>query len=291
MKAADFLYHRPGTVEQAVGLLTDYDGNARVLAGGQSLIPMMNMRLCRPSALIDIVDIDDLKRLEAAGEETILGAMVRYVRIETDPLVAERLPLLRRMMRHVADRQVRNRGTIGGSLVQADPAAEMPLAALTLGAMIHVAGPRGSRGIPAHDFFTGSYATALEPDEMVTHAAFPRHPSHCVFIEVNRRHNDFAVVAVAAAADVAGGGAWANLRIGLAGVDETPVLARRAMARLEGSALADGEIAAAAALAAADINPQSDIRASADYRRHLTAIYVSRALTALRAGGKQGEVM
>lgn len=287
MKASDFLYHRPASVAEAVSLLHEYGGNARILAGGQSLMPMMNLRLWRPSALIDIAAVADLDRIEAWGEETVLGARVRYRQVETDPVIAERLPLLPRMIRHVGDRQVRNRGTIGGSLVQADPTGEMPLAALTLGATAHVVGPRGARDIALEDFFLGSYAAALEPEEMLVEVRYPRHPAHLAFVEVNRRHNDFAVVSIAVVGDRDSEGCWHDLRIGLGGVDETPVLARAAMAVLEGGDMADEAIARAADTAVEAISPPGDIRASADYRRHLCRVHMMRLLTSLRDDARQ----
>lgn len=289
MKAPDFLYSRPASVEEAVALLADHGGSARILAGGQSLLPMMNMRLARPASLIDICDLEELKRIEVQGEWTVLGAMVRYRRIEEDQTIRQRLPALPYMLHWVADRQVRNRGTVGGSLVQADPTGEMPLAALVLGARLKVRGPRGIRTLHLEEFFLGSYATALDPDEMVLEIHYPRHPDHFSFLEVNRRHNDFAVVSVLAVGDLTADGRWEGLRIGLGGVDETPVLARQAMAGLEGGNLSDEAIMQAAAAAAGEVNPASDIRASEDYRRHLTNVYVARALRLLRERGAAKE--
>ncbi|CAH1649747.1 Xanthine dehydrogenase family protein subunit M [Hyphomicrobiales bacterium] len=289
MKASDFLFHRPSTVEEAVGLLAEYNGDARILAGGQSLMPMMNLRLARPASLIDICDLEALKEIRVEGEETVLGAMVRYRRIEEDPVIAERLPALPHLLHWVGDRQVRNRGTIGGALVQADPTGEMALAAIVLGARLKVTGRRGTRILPAEGFYIGSYATALARDEMVLEVIYPRQPRLFSFFEVNRRHNDFAVVSVFAVGDRDETGAWSGIRIGLGGVDETPVLAHEAMRALFGGDLTDEAIQAAADAAAAEINPASDIRASEDYRRHLARIYVARALRALRNGGVAAE--
>lgn len=284
MKAADFLYHRPRSVQQAVQLLSEYGGTARILSGGQSLIPMMNLRLWRPAALIDIGSVPELDGIEAKGVETVLGARVGYHRIETDPVIAERLPLLAQMILNVGDRQVRNRGTIGGALVQADPTGEMALGTLTLGATIQAQGVKGTREIAAADFFLGSYATAIEPEEMLVSVNYPRHPAHFAFAEINRRHNDFAVLSVALLGDRDPAGCWRGLRIGLGGVDETPVLARRAMDIGEGTTLDPETVATMAATAAEDINPPDDIRASAEYRRHLTQVYLTRMLTAFAKG-------
>jgi CO/xanthine dehydrogenase FAD-binding subunit len=283
VKAADFLYHRATDVAEAVRYLEDYDGDARVLAGGQSLVPMLNMRLWRPAALIDINALAELAELTADGHDTRIGALVRHAAIETSPLVAERLPLLRTIVGFVGDRQVRNRGTIGGSLVQGDPTGEMPLGCLVLGATVSVASPAGVRRIAMEDFYEGAYAAALEPGELLTEVRFPKHPPHFAFREVCRRHNDFAVLSVAATGRVAADGKWSGFRIGLGGVNDTPVLAEASMALLEGSRLRDAEIAAAGEAALGAIEPPSDIRGSAEYRAHLVTVYVARVLRDLRA--------
>jgi len=282
MKAPDFIYHRASSVEQALRLLDEYEGNARILSGGQSLVPMLNMRLWRPSALIDINRIAGLDDVESRGRETVLGARVRYRTIEHSDVIARRLPLLAAMIRHVGDRQVRNRGTLGGSLVQGDPTGEMPLAALTLGARVRAASVRGERDIPMEDFYEGSYATVLAPDEMLVSVTYPPHPPFYAFREANRRHNDFAVVSVAVVGGVDDAGNWSAVRIGMGGVNESPMLATEAAARLEGTRLTDQDIGDAARLAAAQADPPDDIRASGDYRRHLLQAYVQRTLADIR---------
>ena len=283
MKSADFAYHRPSDIAEAVRHLQDYDGAARVLAGGQSLIPMMNMRLWRPDALIDINGLTDLAQLTADGDETRIGALVRYSTLEFSPLVAARLPLIKAMVAFVGDRQVRNRGTIGGSLVQGDPTGEMPLACLVLGATVAALGPSGARTIAMEDLYEGAYATTLTPDEVLTEVRFPPHPPHFAFRECCRRHNDFCVLSVAATGRVADGGRWSGLRIGLGGVNDTPVLAEAGRALLEGSRLDDADIAAAGEAALDAIDPPDDIRGSAEYRAHLVPLYVARVLRDLRA--------
>jgi carbon-monoxide dehydrogenase medium subunit len=285
VKAASFVYHRAGSTAEAVTLLDDYQGSARILAGGQSLLPMMNMRLWRPGALIDINGIGELTGMRVEGDTTVLGALVRYSTIERDPLIADRLPLLARMVRHIGDRQVRNRGTLGGSLVQADPTGEMPLAALLLGAAVRAVGPRGPREIPVAALYEGSYATVLDPDELVTEIAFPAAPRHIAFAERCRRHNDFAVISVAAAGNRGPDGTWSDVRIGLGGVADTPVLATAAATSLDGTDLSDAAVAEAARLALEVIDPPTDVRASAEYRRHLVPIDVARVLTELRTAG------
>ena len=286
MKSADFAYHRPSGIAEAVRYLQDYDGGARVLAGGQSLMPMMNMRLWRPDAVVDINGLTDLAELAADGDETRIGALVRYSTLEFSPLVAERLPLITAMVAFVGDRQVRNRGTIGGSLVQGDPTGEMPLGCLVLGATVSALGPSGVRTIAMEDLYEGAYATTLAPDEVLTEVRFPKHPPHFAFRECCRRHNDFCVLSVAATGRVTGDGRWSALRIGLGGVNDTPVLAEASMALLEGSRLDDADIAAAGEAALDAIDPPDDIRGSAEYRAHLVPIYVARVLRDLRTSAR-----
>jgi carbon-monoxide dehydrogenase medium subunit len=289
MKAAHFTYHRPTSIDEAVAYLDGYGGGARVIAGGQSLVPMMNMRLWRPLALVDINRIAELAEIRTEGASTVLGALVRYTTLERDPLVAERLPVLPQVVRHIGDRQVRNRGTVGGSLVQADPTGEFPLACLVLRATVRVAGPAGLREIPVSELYEGSYATVLELEELLTEVVFPAAPAHSVFGEVTRRHNDFAVLSVLAAGDRDTGGRWRDVRIGLGGIADTPVLAEAAAAVLDGTDLSDAVIGQAAALAVEVADPPSDIRASAEYRRHLVPVHVRRALTSLRDAPLRGE--
>jgi carbon-monoxide dehydrogenase medium subunit len=285
VKPAPFGYHRVSSVRQAVEYLSGYDGMARVLAGGQSLAPMLNMRLLRPDALIDINGIEELAAVGCEDGRTTLGALVRYTTIERSPAVSARLPLLTAVVSHIGDRQVRNRGTIGGSLAQGDPTGEMPLACLVLGARVQVTGPGGIRDIPLDQLYLDSYATALDPLEVLTEVSFPAAPAHHAFAETCRRHNDFAVISVACTGDRDGSGRWSNVRIGLGGVAATPVLATASAGLLGGSMLSDQDIAAAAEAALEVADPPSDIRASAEYRRHLVPVYVRRVLTQLRSAG------
>jgi aerobic carbon-monoxide dehydrogenase medium subunit len=286
VKPGQFGYHEAASVSDTVRLLSCYDGTARVIAGGQSLMPMLNMRLLRPDALIDVNRVPGLAEIRTTGDGTALGALVRYTMIERSPLIAERLGLLATMVRHVGDRQVRNRGTIGGSLAHGDPTAEMPLGCLVLGASVVVTGPSGRRELPVADLYQGSYATVLEPCEVLTEVRFPRGPSHFAFAEQCRRHNDFATVSVAAVGDRAPDGTWTAVRVGLGGVADQPVLASAAGEAASGSRLDDETIASAAAEALEVADPPSDIRASAEYRRHLIPIYVRRVLTRLRSAGE-----
>jgi carbon-monoxide dehydrogenase medium subunit len=282
MKPGPFGYHRADSVPHAVRLLSAYEGTARVIAGGQSLVPMLSMRLIQPDALVDLNRLAELAETRTAGDATVLGALVRYTTIEQSPVIAGRLGLLARMVRHVGDRQVRNRGTIGGSLAQGDPTGEMPLACLVLGASVRVTGPGGHRELPVADLYQGSYTTVLGPCEVLTEVVFPRAPAHFAFAEQCRRHNDFAVVSVAAVGDRQPDGTWSGVRVALGGVADQPVLATTAGAIASGSRLPDAAIADAAEAALEVADPPSDVRASADYRRHLVPIYVRRVLTELR---------
>ena len=286
MKPAPFAYHRPTSVTEAVACLGGYAGTARVLAGGQSLVPMLNMRLWRPDALVDINDIDELDDIRIEGDRTVLGALVRHTTVERSSVVAERLPLLSRVSRHIGDRQVRNRGSVGGSLVHGDPTGELPLACLALGAVVVAAGPPGMRRIPVSELYTGSYATVLNPDELVIAVEFPPHPRHLAFQELCRKHNDFAVISAVATGDRTDDGSWQNLRLALGGVADSPVLAEAAGAALSGTALTDTDIDRAAEAALEVIDPPTDIRATAEYRAHLVPVYVRRVLSELRAAGR-----
>jgi carbon-monoxide dehydrogenase medium subunit len=282
VKPAPLEYVRPASVADAVRVLEEHGGMARVLAGGQSLVPMLGMRLMRPSAVVDINRLGaELGRVEARGTETAIGALVRYSELESSALVAERLPLLYAVVPHIGDRQVRNRGTIGGALAQADPTGEMALACLALGATVVARSAAGERIIPIEAFFDGSYATVLELEELLVEIRFPASPARCSFFELGRKHNDFATLSVAAVGNVDGGGRWSGVRIALGGLNDRPVLAAAAAARLEGQVWTDALVREAAALALEDVDAPDDVRATAAYREHLAPIHVRRVLTDL----------
>jgi aerobic carbon-monoxide dehydrogenase medium subunit len=276
VKPAPFAYVRPQSLDEAVTALTA-DG-ARVLAGGQSLVPMLHMRLLQPSTVVDINRIAELDAVSAGDGVTSIGALVRYTTLETSPVVRERLPLLQHVVGHVGDRQVRNRGTIGGSLAQADPVGEIPLACLVLDATVVALSRSGTREIPAEELILGPYTTSLEPDELVVEVRFPEAPTSFAFREVTRRHNDFAVLAVAVVGSRADDGGWTDLRVGLSGAHDNPILVRLPGSSLDASAIERGVEACLA-----EIDPPDDVRASAEYRRHLVAIHVARLLG--RLGG------
>jgi carbon-monoxide dehydrogenase medium subunit len=289
VKPAPFAYAKPATVAEAVALLGEHGADARVLAGGQSLVPMLGMRLMRPAALVDINGLGaELGTLEVRGRALVVGALVRYSELERSPLVAEHLPLLQQVVRHIGDRQVRNRGTLGGAVAQADPTGEMPLVCLTLGARVLARSPRGERTIPIEDFFLGSYFTALEPDELLTAVVFALAPAHCRFFERGRKHNDFALLSVAAVGSTEADGTWRDVRVGLGGVNDTPVLAGDTARLLEGRRWDAELIARAAELALEAVDPPDDVRATAEYRRHLVPVHVRRTLTDLAGATTHG---
>jgi CO/xanthine dehydrogenase FAD-binding subunit len=279
MKPAAFDYVVAESIDAAVAALATADGEAKILAGGQSLVPMLNFRLLRPSVLVDINRIPDLAFIEEAAEAIIIGALTRHHRLETSPVIARHLPVLTEAMRHVAHLAIRNRGTIGGSLSHADPAAELPMLALLLDATLHLVSPSGPRAVPARDFFLGPLTVDLAPDEMLTRVVLPKLPAATGwgFVEVARRSGDFALAAVAATLTLRDG-AIAEARIAMTGVDETAKRASEAEALLVGRALTPDLIAAAVASVRASVNPPTDLHASADYRRHLVSVLAGRAL-------------
>ncbi len=280
MKPAPFAYHRPRTLDEALALLQRYGGEAKALAGGQSLIPAMNFRLARPSVLVDLSAIADLSYVRAAGGGLSIGAMTRHVVIERSDPVARAAPLLHEAMPHVAHPQIRSRGTIGGSLAHADPAAELPAVMLALGARLRAKGPRGERWIEAGGFFTGLFATALESGELLVEVSIPPLPPRTgtAFLEIARRHGDYALVGAAATLTLDGSGRCAAARIALLSVGEGPVLARDAAAALAGAEPGAAPFAAAADAVQRDIDPPSDIHATAAYRRRLATVLTRRVL-------------
>lgn len=286
MKPAPFEYVRPASVEEAIGTLADAGYAAKPLAGGQSLIPAMNFRLAQPAVLVDLGGLDDLRGIRQ-GEDggLIIGAMTTHRAVERSSLVAEHAPLLAEAMPWIAHPQIRNRGTVGGSLAHADPAAELPSVMQVLDAILHVQGPDGERTIPLDEFYYGLFTTALEPDELLTAIEIPPLAAGArgAFEELSRRHGDFALAGVAVVLEAAEDGSVTRARMSLLSVGDGPVLAERAMASLEGGTLSDLSIREAAALTAEDLDPPGDIHASAEFRRHLAGVLTARALDRLRA--------
>jgi CO/xanthine dehydrogenase FAD-binding subunit len=289
MKPPRFDYHAPRTVEEAIDLLTRYGGEAKVLAGGQSLMPLLNFRLTRPAALVDLNRIDALAYIRAGNGQVRLGAMTRQRAVEFSPVVQKYLPLLDEATRWVGHLPIRTRGTIGGSLAHADPSAEYPAVLTALEGEVVARSPRGERVIGAAELFRTYLTTSLEPDEILTEVRLPAMEAGAgwAFEEFARRHGDFAIVGIAAVVLVEGA-RCARARLATAGAGPVPVRLRAAEEILEGGDLTDAAIEAAARRAGELVEPDSDIHASADYRRHLTRVLTGRALTRARArvGGR-----
>ncbi len=283
MKPAQFLYFRPTSVAEALALLGQHGGDAKPLAGGQSLIPAMNFRLARPAALVDLNGIAELAYIRAgsAGGGLAIGAMTRQRAVERSDVARRAAPLVAEAMPFVAHPQIRNRGTVGGSVAHADPAAELPAVLLALDARFRARSRAGERVIPAGAFFKGLLETALGPDELVVEIAIPDPPARSgyAFAEVARRHGDYALVGVAAAVTLDTRGRCTAARIAFLSVGDGPVLATEAATVLAGQSPSDELFRAAAESAATrDIDPPSDIHASAAYRRRLAAVLTRRAL-------------
>jgi len=282
MKPPPFAYAAPDTLEEAVGLLTEHaEAEPRVLAGGQSLIPLMNFRLAKPGYLVDLRNVAGLSGIRRDGDVLVIGAMTRLAEVERSPEVAVAAPLVTEAVGLVAHAPVRNSGTVGGSLAHADPAAELPAVALALDAELVAAGPGGTRVIPAAEFFTGPYSTALAADEILTEIRLPVWPGGHAFTEYSRVHANFAVVAVAALVELDGDGDGAQVRraaLALAGVAPTPVRATAAERALAGAPADAGTIRAAADAAATGLSPAGDLHASPETRRGLARTYLRRGI-------------
>jgi CO/xanthine dehydrogenase FAD-binding subunit len=281
MKPPLFDYVVPASIDMAVAALADAGGDAKILAGGQSLVPMLNFRLLRPSILVDINHIPGLAFIEETADSIRIGALTRHFQLETSPVVARHFPVLSCAMTHVAHLAIRNRGTIGGSLSHADPAAELPLLAMLLDAELNVAAPSGKRAIATRDFFLDALTVDLGSADIVTAIVLPKLPPDTGwgFEEVARRHGDFALAAVAATLTLSGG-VIEEARLALTGVGPTPLRVPDAEALLIGHAL-DAELISRIVNAVSDaITPETDLHASSDYRRHLAGVLTRRALAA-----------
>lgn len=293
MKPAPFKYHAAATVDEALAHLSEHGWDAKVLAGGQSLIPMMNFRLAQPAVLVDLNNIAELFYVRPSRDGGLLiGAMTRQRQVERDSLVAERAPMIHAALPKVAYPQIRSRGTLGGSIAHADPSAELVAASVALSGKFRLRSKRGERWVPADQFFIGLFTTVLEPDELLVEVALPplTPRSGWSFLEVARRHHDFALVGVAAVANLDGGGRCERARLVYFSVGDGPVEADQAAGVLQGrEPTADAISEAAETAGEADVDPNSDINASAEYRRHLVKVLGRRALTEAfaRARGDQ----
>jgi carbon-monoxide dehydrogenase medium subunit len=282
VKPAPFTYHRPESSDDVFDIFDSVEDidDVKVIAGGQSLIPLMALRLAQPAHLIDINGLaGDLGSIEPAPGTLRIGALARQRVVEHSPAVAQQCPLLAEALTHVAHPAIRNRGTIGGSLAHADPAAELPAVVLALDAELTVRGRDGTRRIPARNFFQGLMTTALEPDEILQWIDIPALPagSGTAFVEVSRRQGDFAMVGAAAAVTVEGE-RIVDARLALAGVAGTAVRATAVEEALRGEHAEPRALREAAALAAAGLDPPADPHASSSYRRHVAAVTAARAL-------------
>ncbi len=294
MIPAAFAYHAPASVREAIRLLRDHEGEARLLAGGMSLVPAMKMRLVQPEHVIDLGRVDGLTGIAAApgdARRVEIGAMTTYRQIERSRLVASAAPLLAEAAGSVGDLQVRNRGTIGGSLAHADPAADVPAALLALDARVSIAGgPRGRRIVSAERFFVDAYETAVGPTELVAGVSFERvsRRAGAAYIKFANKASRFAIVGVAAVVEPDRQGRCARARIAVTGAGPTPKRARDAERALRGRPLDAPSIERAARRAARGIEFLSDIHASPEYRGHLTAVIAKRALLAAAARAAAG---
>jgi aerobic carbon-monoxide dehydrogenase medium subunit len=279
VKPAGFDYYAPASVEEAIEILAREGEEARLLAGGQSLVPMMNFRLVRPSAIIDLNRVESLAFVEEEGPVVRIGAMTRQRTIEFSPLVAAKLPLLRDAVGWIGHLPTRTRGTIGGSLANADPAAELPMVLRALDGEVVARGPAGERRIPAADLVQAPLTTALSADEILTEIRMPAMAANAghAIEEFARRRGDFAIAAIAAVLMPQGDGGIVA-RLATAGIGPVPRRLREAEAIIEERGLGADAVAAAAAKAAELVEPLADNNASADFRRHLTGVLTQRAL-------------
>ena len=281
MKPAPFRYTAPTSLDEALALMTEYGFDAKLLAGGQSLIPVMNFRLAQPAVIVDINGVAELSYEKATDDGLRLGAMVRQTALEQSPTVAELAPLIHHTMPYVAHSQIRNRGTLGGSLAHADPAAELPVVMVALQARFRLQRQAGDRWIDAADFYQSLFTTALAPEEILTDILIPpvRNYSGFALEELARRHGDYAQAGVAAAVTLSEDGRFEQVRLVFLNVGEIPLVAKEATAALSGQTPTPDLLAQVAQAAAQnEIDPSGDIHASAEYKRHLAQVLARRAL-------------
>jgi carbon-monoxide dehydrogenase medium subunit len=284
MKPARFDYVKPVTLSEAVAALAATEGDGKVLAGGQSLLPLLNFRMIRPTVLVDINGLEELSFIEKRGDNVVIGALTRHREIEQSPLIASKLPVMSAAMRHVAHLAIRNRGTIGGSLSHADPAAELPMLALFYGATIVAEAPFGRRRIPADEFFVDALTNCLQPDEIVVEIEFPvlTHDGWA-FEEVARRFGDFALASIAVAIRREQA-RLADIRVGVMGVADRPLRLISVEQELRGAKLNGSIPDLFCGLVTSAVSPNSDLHASAEYRKQLLGALAKRAIaTALAA--------
>jgi aerobic carbon-monoxide dehydrogenase medium subunit len=282
MKAAAFDYVRAGSLAESIALLSKHGGEAKLIAGGQSLLPALNLRLMAPSILIDIGRLDELRGISVSNNLVRIGALTRHVELQRSPVIAKYAPLLAMAAPHVAHPAIRNRGTLGGNLAYADPASELPACLLALNAQFSVRGPGGERKIAANDFFTGLFATSLAPDEVLTAVEFAaaQPEDRFAFDELSRRKGDYAMAGLACCGRFSGG-KFSALTLAFFSVGDRPLLAAKAAALLTGRPIAEPIIAEAQAALAACLEPQDDPQASAATRLQWSRVLLKRALVAM----------
>jgi aerobic carbon-monoxide dehydrogenase medium subunit len=290
VKPAPFEYFEPASVEEAVGLLAEHGDGAKLLAGGQSLVPLLAFRLVRPACLVDLNRIDGLAAIEACDGGVAIGAMARQRALERSALVRARAPLLHEAARLIGHPQIRNRGTVGGSLAHADPAAELPAVVTALDATLIAQGPAGRRELAARDFFRSYLTTALATAEVLVEVRLPAGPPRTggACLEVSRRPGDFALIGLVAVVTLDGEDVCRRARLVFFGAGPVPKVADGAERELVGQPIGEGTLARAAAAAAEELSPDSDIHATADYRRRVGGALVRRAVSLAAARAREG---
>jgi carbon-monoxide dehydrogenase medium subunit len=288
VKPPAFTYHRPRSLDEALDTLAGLGADGKVLAGGQSLVPLMSMRLAAPAHLVDINHVADLDRIEVDGEAVRVGALARHSDVERNEQTYEAVPLLRQALRQVAHPTIRNRGTTVGSLVHGDPAAEAPAVLCLLDGSVTLRHADGSRDVPAAEFFTGPFSTALEPGEILTEVRFPRRAGGHAFVEYARTHGNFALVGVAAVVEL-DGGTVVRAALALSGVAGTPVRATAAEQALLGTAADADAVARAVEAGVAGLSPSGDLHGSPETRIDIARSYLRRGITLAcsRAGDRR----
>lgn len=280
MKPAPFQYAAPESVGETMALLHEYGTDGKLLAGGQSLVPLLNMRLARPSVIIDLNRVGELDYIREEEGEILIGAMTRQRTAERSPVVARRLPLLADALPLVGHLPIRTRGTVGGSIAHADPSAELPAVLAALEGTVVIRGPQGTRRLASPEFFVSYLTTALEPDELLLEVRFPAHEQQgTAFLEVARRHGDYALVGVGAVVTLAGG-ICTQAGLAFTGVGPVPARLPDAEAVLIGKAVTDGVLAELRKVVTRQIDPTGDIHASAEYRKEVAGVLAQRALRA-----------
>jgi CO/xanthine dehydrogenase FAD-binding subunit len=289
LKPPRFDYFAPRTLDEALGILATHGERVKVLAGGQSLVPLLNFRLVRPGALVDLNEIDGLDGIRVEGGRLAIGAMTRQRAVETSPVVRERCPLLADAMPQIGHVQIRNRGTIGGSLAHADPASELPAVVAALGGELVLRSARGERVVGPETFFAGYLTTTAEPDELLVDVRLPvaAPRTGTAFLEISRRHGDFAIVGVAVTVTLDDAGVCTASAIALTGVGPRPVVPRDAARALVGAKPGPALCAEIGRRVAAGLTPDDDLHASSEYRKDVAGVLTRRALAA--AAARAGE--